>query len=140
MQRTSETPYRQAEGCRILLVDDQQRVAESIAEVLRRRGHEVRIALDGPSALEEARAFGPHLAFVDIGLPGMDGFELAERLQAEPALRRVMLVALSGYELESVQQRARDAGFDHHLVKPPSLEAMDALIGSAVRGFPAKAR
>lgn len=129
-----------SDACRILLVDDQELVVRSIARVLQRCGHDVRCVLDGPSALEEARSFGPDLALVDISLPGMDGFELAAQLRAEPAFESLMLVALSGYDAHEIEQQVRDAGFDHHLVKPPCLETLNALIATAANGVSPKPR
>jgi signal transduction histidine kinase len=102
---------------RILLVDDNEDSVAMMAELLRAAGHEVRTAVDGNSALEVARSFRPHLAILDIGLPAMDGYQLAARLrtQCEDPLT---LYALSGYGQESDRARSQAAGFARHLVKP----------------------
>jgi two-component system CheB/CheR fusion protein len=93
----------------------------------------VEVAHDGPAALACARAFRPEYVFCDIGLPGMDGYEVARRFGAEEALRSAYLVALSGYALPEDLERAAEAGFRRHLAKPPSLEAIEELL----RGQPA---
>jgi PAS domain S-box-containing protein len=107
---------------RVLLVDDSRDAAETLARLLRRLGHEVAVAHDGPAALDAAAAFAPDLALLDIGLPGMDGYELARRLRADPARGGLQLVAVTGYGSAADRRRARDAGFDEHLVKPVALD------------------
>ncbi|UQA58463.1 hybrid sensor histidine kinase/response regulator [Polyangium aurulentum] len=102
---------------RVLVVDDNRDAAETLAELLRAFGHAVQVALDGPSALAIAATLDPEVALLDIGLPVMDGYELAGRLSRERA-RRPYLVALTGYGQECDRLRARQAGFDEHLVKP----------------------
>ena len=108
-------------GSRILIVDDNQDAARSLAAMLTHHGHATCVALDGPSALRVAQDFGPEIALLDIGLPGMDGYELAGRLRQTPGLRDVRLIALTGYGQESDRQRSAAAGFDMHLVKPIDL-------------------
>jgi two-component system CheB/CheR fusion protein len=115
----------------VLVVDDNRDAAESLALLLQAVGHEVRTCHDGPSALEAAAEFGPDTVLLDIGLPGMDGYEVARRLRALPATERALLVALTGYGQEEDQRRARAAGCDHHLIKPADLEALSALLASA---------
>jgi signal transduction histidine kinase/ActR/RegA family two-component response regulator len=113
-----------ARSLKILVVDDNRDAAETLAEVLSGAGHRVRVAFDGPSAIALAQEFGPDLAFLDIGLPVMDGYELARRLRALPNdLAALRLVAVTGYGQPSDRERAHAAGFDAHLVKPVSLEA-----------------
>ena len=92
-------------------------------------GHTVEIAFDGASALELAERFAPDVIVSDLGLPGMDGFDLARELRRQPAFGRVVLVAMSGYGREEDKRRALEAGFDHHLVKPPDLGALSELFG-----------
>jgi len=113
---------------RILVVDDSELLAQSLARLLSLNGHEVRVALDGVAAVREALAFRPDIAFVDIGLPGMDGLSVARRLREEPGLRGTMLVALTGYGEQSDRLRSRQAGFDYHLVKPLDMEVLNALL------------
>jgi CheY-like chemotaxis protein len=107
---------------RVLVVDDNQDSAESLALLLELYGHEVRTAFAGPSALETAGVFLPEIVLLDIGLPGMDGYEVARRLRAEHDGCR--LIALTGYGRDDDRQRSREAGFDHHLVKPVDLEEL----------------
>jgi two-component system, chemotaxis family, CheB/CheR fusion protein len=103
---------------RILVVDDNPDTADSLALLLRLRGYEVEVAYDGPAALERAGSFHPQVVLLDIGLPGLDGYQVAERLRQERRLGKLRLVALTGYGREQDQLRAREAGFDHHLTKP----------------------
>ncbi|MET0980500.1 MAG: ATP-binding protein, partial [Telluria sp.] len=109
---------------RILIVDDNVDAAESLAALLKALGHETRMAHDGPRGLQAAQDFRPDLAFLDIGLPGMNGHELARALRANPALRGLVLVALTGWGAASDMTLSHDAGFDQHLTKPVSLEAL----------------
>jgi CheY-like chemotaxis protein len=104
-------------GRRVLLVDDNSDAAEMLAQVLRGVGHEVAVAHDGPSALATARTFEPEVALLDIGLPVMDGYELARHLRtALPSAP--LLIAITGYGQQHDHQRSLDAGFADHLVKP----------------------
>jgi signal transduction histidine kinase/ActR/RegA family two-component response regulator len=113
---------------RVLLVDDNVDSAESLALLLRLWGHEVVVAHDGPAALREAEALPPQVALLDISLPGMDGYELARRLRAQPGLKGVVLVAVTGWGQEDDRRRSHDAGFDHHLTKPVELSALQELL------------
>ena len=114
--------------CRILVVDDVIDTSESFAELLGLWGHEIRMVHDGSAALTIARSFRPDVVLLDIGLPGMDGYEVARRLRQEHADRPMRLVALTGYGQESDRQQAREAGFDHHLVKPVDLGILHKLL------------
>jgi len=114
-------------GRRILVVDDNHDSAESLALLLELQGHDVRTAFTGPAAIETASAFRPEIVLLDIGLPGMDGYEVARRLRAD--LGRVRLIALTGYGRDEDRDRSREAGFDHHLVKPVDLEALKRMLG-----------
>ena len=116
-----------AVGRRVLVVDDNPDAAELLLEILSAIGHDVEIAFDGPQALELAGTFLPDVALLDIGLPVMDGYELARRLRDR--VDGVRLVAVTGYGQESDRQRARDAGFDAHVVKPVEFDALQAAIG-----------
>jgi CheY-like chemotaxis protein len=118
------------------VVDDNVDGADSLAVLLRLSGHAVRVCHDGPAALALADEFVPDLVLLDIGLPGMDGYEVARRLRARPGLDRVLLVALTGYGQEEDVRRSRQAGFDHHLVKPAdptTLAALFAALGTGAR-------
>jgi signal transduction histidine kinase/DNA-binding response OmpR family regulator len=103
---------------RVLVVDDNQDAAESLALLLRLAGHDVHVCHDGPAAVAAAVELVPEVVLLDIGLPGMDGFEVARRLRAHPALARTLLVAVTGYGQSQDLDRSREVGFDHHLVKP----------------------
>ncbi|HEY0858048.1 MAG TPA: ATP-binding protein, partial [Albitalea sp.] len=111
-------------GGRILLVDDNADASEMLRLLLQEAGHEVQVAPDGPSALAVADSFRPDIALLDIGLPGMDGYELAVRLRAAPRLQGVKLVALTGYGREPDRARAMATHFDEHLVKPVPAEQL----------------
>ena len=93
------------------------------------RGHEVRVAHDGPAGLAVSASFQPEVAFLDIGLPVMDGYELATRMRQLPGLSGVRLLALTGYGQDSDSERSRVAGFHQHLVKPLDLRELDRLLG-----------
>jgi len=110
---------------RILIVDDYAPAADSLAELLQAQGFETRVARDGTDALDAAADFKPALALIDIGLPQMDGYELARRLRATKGLENLRLVALTGFGQASDLARAAEAGFDAHLLKPVSLERLD---------------
>jgi PAS domain S-box-containing protein len=123
------SPRAPASPClRILVVDDHRDAAESLAMLLRLDGHDVRVAHDGPEALSVAQNQLPHLAFLDIGMPGMDGYELCRRMRAQPALRETLLVALTGWGQEEDRRRSREAGFDRHLVKPVEPDSLTRLL------------
>jgi PAS domain S-box-containing protein len=115
---------------RILVIEDNRDAADSLREVLELGKHEVQVAYDGPSGLLQAQQMRPEVVFCDIGLPGMDGYEVARRLRADPVTRHCLLVALSGYGLPDDLQRAADAGFDRHLTKPPSMQELQQTLES----------
>lgn len=123
-----------ADRLRILVVDDNVDSAESLALLLDLIGHEARMAHDGPAALEVSRAFQPRVILLDIGLPGMNGYEVARQLREVPGMRSAILVALTGYGQEDDRRKAFEAGFDHHQVKPIDFEALKALLGSLAPG------
>src|SRR5581483_3715629 len=115
---------------RVLVVEDNPDAAESFAMLLDLEGHDVRVAHHGVQALRLLDDFTPHVAFLDIGLPEMTGYELAKRMRADPRLRGVVLVALTGYGGEEDKQQARAAGFDHHLTKPVEHGGVTALLAA----------
>lgn len=123
-----------ARGFRILVVDDNRDAAESLAMLLQLGNHEAITAYSGPQALEVARRVKPKAVFLDIGLPGMDGYEVAKALRADPDLAGMTLVALTGWGTETDQKQAREAGFDHHLTKPAEAEKVQELLGKMARG------
>ncbi len=124
-------PPARGPGRRVLVVDDNWDAAESLALLLEVAGHQVRTCPDGRSALEAAEQFRPEAVLLDIGLPGMDGYEVARRMRQLPATRGALLVALTGYGQEDDQRRAHEAGFNHHLIKPADLEALAGLLASS---------
>jgi PAS domain S-box-containing protein len=113
---------------RVLVVDDQPDSTDSLALFLRLRGHEVHTASDGPGALEEFARCQPEVVFLDLGLPGMSGYDVARRLRAMPEAREVRLVAVTGYGTEADRERTRAAGFDVHLAKPVDPLAVEELL------------
>jgi signal transduction histidine kinase/CheY-like chemotaxis protein len=115
---------------RVLVVDDNVDMVTSLAMLLRESGHDVRTAPDGSTALEAALAYRPDVALLDLGLPGLNGFEIAKRMRQQPILQKVVLVAMTGYGKESDRQRSREAGFDHYLVKPTKLEKLQEIFAS----------
>jgi CheY-like chemotaxis protein len=115
-------------GRRLLVVDDNKDAAVSLATLLRLKGHEVRVAHDGPSALAMASAFRPSMVFLDIGMPEMDGYEVARRIRQQAGSQPVVLAALTGWGQEEDRRRSLAAGFDHHLVKPPEPTVIDSLL------------
>ncbi|MGC3996118.1 MAG: response regulator [Anaeromyxobacter sp.] len=112
----------------ILLVEDNEDVAETLSEALGSLGHDVRVAHEGVAALAEAERWRPDLVLIDIGLPGMDGYELARRLRALPVDRPPVLMALTGYGQDEDRERSRSAGMDYHLTKPFALPQLEHLI------------
>lgn len=121
---TSSTDKREARPLSILLIDDNEDIRELMSALLRRWGHSVVVAPDGEEGCELALRGKPDVAFVDIGLPGMDGYGVAARLRTERRRDQLRLVAMTGFGQESDKRRALDAGFDLHIVKPASVEAL----------------
>ncbi len=121
-------PAAKAAGRRILVVDDSRDSAETLQVLLELLGHEVRSAHDGPSALQAAVAFRPQVAFLDIGMPGMNGHEVARKLRRMTETKDVVLVAQTGWGQEEDRRRSAEAGFDHHLVKPVDLSAIEGIL------------
>jgi len=119
---------------RILLVDDNRDAADSMRMLLNQVGAEVRVAHDGAEALEAFEACRPRVVLLDIGMPGMDGYEVARRLRASPLGARAALVALTGWGQDEDRRRVREAGFDHHLVKPADFGTLQSLIASIQTG------
>jgi PAS domain S-box-containing protein len=119
---------RGATGMRILVVDDNVDAAQTLHEFFAMLGHESAVAYDGVAALELARSFEPNIAVLDIGLPVMDGYELARKLREQLGPGKLRLIAVTGYGQETDRARAREAGFDHHMVKPIALAALVPLL------------
>ena len=115
---------------RVLIVDDNADAANSLAALLNLQGHETRAVYSGQEALECIGLFRPHVAFIDIGLPKMDGYELAQRLRERSDRVSLRLVALTGYGQQEDRKRSKAAGFDDHLVKPVELPALERALTS----------
>ncbi len=119
-----------AECCRVLVVDDNVDAAQSLAMLLTIAGHDLHMAYDGPSALQTARAVLPDVMLLDIGLPGLNGHEVAQRIRADATLRNIVLIAMTGYGQMADRQASRDAGFDHHLVKPADFAELQKILSA----------
>jgi CheY-like chemotaxis protein len=115
---------------RVLVVDDSLAIVRTSALLLQYAGFEVRTASNGRDALKVAAEFHPQVALLDIGLPGLDGYEVARRLRADPTLPMMTLIAITADGTEEDRRRAKAAGFDHHLVKPVHFYSLLPLIGS----------
>jgi two-component system CheB/CheR fusion protein len=118
---------------RVLVVDDNEDGGDTLARLLRADGHDVRTAVDGPSAIAACEAFRPEVVLLDIGLPGQSGYEVAAQLRQLPGMASTLLVALTGYGQDRDRKRARQAGFDRHLTKPVDHRALLRLLRSPQR-------
>ena len=133
-QRTAKRPLPESPAenggrrARILVVDDNVDTARGMSRLLKLLGHDVRVAHSGPEALEAASEHRPEFVLLDIGLPGMDGYEVALRLRREAFGKEAMIVAVSGYGQEEDRRRSRESGFDFHLIKPVNPDALVALL------------
>jgi len=121
---------------RVLVVDDNADAADSLVALLEALGHTATVAHDGVAGLEAARDYLPDLVFLDIGLPGMSGYEVAREVRRTAALRQPVLIALTGWGSQSDQEQSHEAGFDQHLTKPVSLEALEQALAAAPRSPP----
>ncbi len=115
---------------RVLVVDDNTDAANTIADLLKGAGHTVEIAYDGPSAIQKGLRLQPEFVFLDLGLPGVDGFVVAARLRLEPSLRGARIIAVTAYAGDDMRQKATEAGFDDYLVKPVEPRFIESLLGS----------
>jgi CheY-like chemotaxis protein len=115
---------------RVLVVDDSRVQAKSLSMLLELMGHEVRLAYDGPTALEISAEFIPDVALIDVGLPGMNGYEVARRIREQPDLRHAVLIAQTGWGREEDREESRQAGFDHHLSKPLDHELLEKILAA----------
>ncbi|HET7731592.1 MAG TPA: response regulator [Usitatibacter sp.] len=116
-----------ANAPRVLVVDDNEDAADSLATLLGVMGYEVKTAYDGPEAIEAADAFVPEVALLDIGLPRLSGYDIARHIREQRG-QEVLLVAITGWGQEDDRRRAREAGFDHHFTKPADFEVLLELI------------
>ncbi len=129
-----DADLRGAEGStvslRILVVDDDADGARGLGMLLKSVGHVVRVVLTSEESLHVADAFRPQVIILDLGMPGMDGFEVAKRLRRSPVVSNVLLIALSGFGRDTDRRKSREAGFDCHLVKPTDLETLQRILGT----------
>jgi CheY-like chemotaxis protein len=119
---------------RVLIVDDNRDAAELLALMLMNLGFACRSAFDGPAALTMAEEFQPNAILLDLGMPGMNGLEVARRLRADKRFQNLLLIALTGWDKEEDRRETRDAGFDHHLAKPVAVDTLLEMLGSIGRG------
>jgi CheY-like chemotaxis protein len=129
----SEVPgsVMSAQHLRIIVVDDNVEAADSLGRLLRLEGHQVACAYDGNSAVDLVESFRPNLAILDLGLPGLDGYEVAQRLRSNPEHRHVLLFALSGYGQEEDHRRSSQAGFHKHFNKPLDFPRLKQALATA---------
>lgn len=118
---------------RVLLVDDNADSSEPLSLLLQAKGHETRVSTDGEEAILVADDFRPNCVVLDLGLPRMDGYEVARRLRERPYGAELVLVALTGWAGKDVRSKAADAGFDYHLVKPVNWEELERIVDSGAR-------
>jgi CheY-like chemotaxis protein len=118
-------------GCRVLVAEDNPDAAEMMRIVLQMNGSDVRVAMDGEEAITIAEAFDPQIAFLDIGMPRVDGYEAARRIR-DVLGERVVLVALTGWGQDEDKRRSHEAGFHHHLTKPPEPEILERMIADCL--------
>jgi PAS domain S-box-containing protein len=122
-----------AHALKVLVMEDNPDVARSMARLLAVAGHDVRVAQDGESGVSVAREFAPDAILVDIGLPVVDGLQVARRIRQEPGLRNVLLIALTGYGQDADRQATKDAGFDYHLAKPVDFKTIESTLATVER-------
>jgi PAS domain S-box-containing protein len=133
-ERPSPAGGEAARACRILVVDDNEDSAESLSTLLAMRGHTTATAHDGPEAIEAAERFRPELVLLDIGLPRMNGLEVCRRIREQAWGKTMIVVALTGWGQEEDRAKSKEAGFDHHLVKPVQIRELTTLMGTWTRG------
>jgi len=132
-ERSEDAPASAGRGrpLRVLVVEDNVDSAEALQELLRLWGHEAQLAYDGRTGLAVAAGFAPDVVLLDIGLPGMDGYEVAEELRRRESATRTLLVALTGFGRREDRERAWQAGIDHHFTKPVDLSTLRDLLARA---------
>jgi CheY-like chemotaxis protein len=113
---------------RVLVVDDNVDAANALRYLLERDGHEVKVATDGRAGLAAARDFRPDVLLLDIGLPQLNGYEIAKQVRSDESLRHVTIIAITGYGQQDARTRAAAAGFDHHLTKPVEFQTLQSLL------------
>lgn len=130
----TESPQATAGGLRVLLIEDNEDIATSLKMVLELQGHQVHIAHDGQTGVDKVRRESPEVVICDIGLPEMNGYQVAQAISDQPELAVRSLIALSGYASEGDIRQSRDAGFDHHLAKPPDIDRINEILTAVSEG------
>jgi len=123
--------YNASTPHRVLVVDDNEPSAKTMGWTMELMGYEGRLAKDGPSAIEIARSFCPDVVLLDIGLPGMNGYELCELMHKEPSLKDTIFIAQTGWGQEEHIRRSKEAGFNYHLVKPVNMNDLKKILQSS---------
>ena len=136
----AKSSVHRAANCRVLLVDDNRDVARAMARWIRLLGHDIRVAFDGPEAVLIASEFNPDLVLMDIGLPKLNGYDVAREMRSKPWGRTMTLVAVTGWGRDADRRQSQEAGFDQHLTKPVEPGVLEALLDSCSKGAAAEAR
>jgi len=123
-ESTGEKP----QNYRILVVDDNENCAITMLLTMEMLGHTAQMALDGPSAIALAKSFQPDIVLLDIGLPGMNGYEICQAMRKEPVLQNTIFIAQTGWGQKEHRERSKEAGFDYHLVKPIDIKALKNIL------------
>ena len=129
----TEAPAVTSTGQKVLVLDDNRDAADTLSLMMRLMGNDIRTAYDAPEALRVAAEFSPTIALLDLGLPGMSGYSAAQAIRREPWGKDMILVAVTGWGQETDRARSRDAGFDHHLVKPVAPDDILEILASLPR-------
>ena len=119
--------------CKVLVIDDNRDQAESLGKLLSLMGHDVRLGFDGEEALRLALDFRPDVALLDLGLPKLNGCEVAKRMRSDPRVKDTLLLAQTGWGQDDDLRRTKEAGFDHHLLKPVDLGRLKAILAHPLR-------
>ncbi len=122
------TDHATPNSLKILVVDDNDASAKTMGWTLEILGHQIQLANDGPTALQEALSFIPDVVLLDIGLPGMNGYQVCEKMRHEPALGHTVFIAQTGWGQQEHRDRSKEAGFAHHLVKPINIDVLKEVL------------
>jgi two-component system CheB/CheR fusion protein len=134
MPDTGANKGKEPRPLRVLIADDNKNTADSLGMLLTAWGHEPLIVYDGLAALRKAQSEHPDVALLDLGLPGMDGYRVAQQLRRQPALKEITLIAVTGYKWKDAHLRSEEYGFNHHLVKPVEPEQLRGLLATIKPG------
>ncbi len=126
----------ETDALRVLIVDDNEASAKTLGWAVEAEGHAVTVCLNGPSALEQARIVHPHVILLDLGMPGMNGLDVARALRADPATRDVRIIAQTGWSDPQARKRTAETGFDLHLVKPVNLHVLNDMLAMLAASRP----